>query len=75
MTRKRVVVSEEAVKRAVRRSVRASAKLENREVPADYVRPEAVQRYIDESSSRWASGYRPEPKDDGEPAAELPLET
>jgi hypothetical protein len=75
MTRKRVVVSEKAVKIAVRRSTRASAKLENREVPADYVRPEAVQRYIDESSARRASACLPEPGDDGAPGPELPLET
>lgn len=46
VTRKRVVVSKEALKRAGRRSTKASAKLENREVPDDHVRSEAVQRNL-----------------------------
>lgn len=43
---KKVVVKEVAVKKAVARATKASAKLENREVPAGYVRPAAVARYI-----------------------------
>jgi hypothetical protein len=65
MTRKRVVVSKEALKRAARRSTKASAKLENREVPDDHVRSEAVQRYIDECSSQGASD-RLQPEREGE---------
>jgi hypothetical protein len=59
----------------IRRSTRASAKLENRQVPADYVRPEVVQRYIDERSARRASACVRELEDDGEQGPELPLET
>lgn len=55
MARKRVTVSAAALKKAGRRSTRASAKLENREVPADHVRSEAVQRYLDECAVRWVS--------------------
>jgi hypothetical protein len=43
---KKVVVKKAAVKKAVARATKASAKLENREVPAGYVRPAAVARYI-----------------------------
>jgi hypothetical protein len=43
---KKVVVREVAVKNAVARATKASAKLENREVPTGYVRPAAVARYI-----------------------------
>ncbi|MCK0177102.1 hypothetical protein [Mycolicibacterium sp. F2034L] len=56
MVKRRVVVSSEAVKRAGERSTRASAKVEGREVPADYVRPAAVQRFLDDhavKSDRW----------------------
>lgn len=52
MARKRVTLSAEAVKKAGLRSTRASAKLENREVPVGHVRSEAVQRYIDNARSR-----------------------
>ncbi|VBA39305.1 hypothetical protein LAUMK13_02531 [Mycobacterium innocens] len=38
--------SKAAVKKAVARATKASAKLENREVPAGYVRPAAIARYI-----------------------------
>ena len=50
------MVSMAAVKAAGARATRASAKLENREVPADYVRPDAVQRYIDECGSGTRRG-------------------
>jgi flavin-binding protein dodecin len=43
---KKVVVKKAAVKKAVARATKASAKLENREVPAGYVRPAAVAHYI-----------------------------
>ena len=43
---KKVVVKKAAIKKAVARATKASAKLENREVPAGYVRPAAVARYI-----------------------------
>ena len=39
-------VKKAAVEKAVARSTKASAKLENREVPTGYVRPAAVTRYI-----------------------------
>lgn len=69
MTRKRVVVSDEAVKRAGRRSTRASAKLEGREVPVDHVRSEAVQRYLDECAVQRASGrLQPECESEHGPA-------
>lgn len=45
---KHVVVTEAAVRDAARRATRASAKLEERVVPADHVRSAAVQRYLDE---------------------------
>lgn len=51
MVKRRVVVSPEAVKRAREKSTRASAKLEGREVPADYVRPAAVQRFLDDHAA------------------------
>ena len=41
-----------AVKKAVARATKASAKLENREVPAGYVRPAAVARYIASRQTR-----------------------
>lgn len=56
----RVVVSREALKRATTRSTRASAKLENHEVPADHVRSAAVQRFLDDQArelSEWRKGY------------------
>jgi hypothetical protein len=51
MTRKRVVVSEAAVKRAARENTKASFKLSDREVPEDFVRSPAVERYIRERAS------------------------
>lgn len=55
---KKRVVSDEALKRATRRSTKASAKLEGRVVPDDHVQSEAVRRYIDEVSARHSSQYR-----------------
>lgn len=52
MVKRRVVVSPEAVKRAREKSTTASAKLEGREVPAEYVRPDAVQRFIDDHAAK-----------------------
>jgi len=52
VAKRRVVVSPEAVKRAREKSTRASAKLEGREVPADYVRPAAVQRFLDDHAAK-----------------------
>lgn len=43
---KKVVVSKSAVKAAGVRATKASAKLENRVVPAGYTRSAAVQAYI-----------------------------
>ena len=51
MTVRRVVVSTEALKRAIARSTKASAKLEGRELPVGFVRPAAVQRWIDQQSA------------------------
>lgn len=45
-TRKKVVVSKAAVKKAGVRATKASAKLENRVVPAGYIRSAAVRGYI-----------------------------
>ena len=59
MTRKRVVVSEAAVKKAARENTKASFKLSGHEVPADPERSPAVERYIRDQGSRHASG---EPK-------------
>ncbi len=44
----RRVVNKEAVKRAAARSTKASAKLESRTVPTDYVRTERVERFVAE---------------------------
>lgn len=69
MARKRVVVSAAALKKAGRRSTRASAKLENREVPVDHVRSEAVQRYIDECAvQRVSDRLQPERESEHGPA-------
>ncbi|XCI63720.1 hypothetical protein MPNTM1_04897 [Mycolicibacterium parafortuitum] len=56
---KRRVVSDEALKEAVRRSTIASAKIEGREVPLGHIRSDAVQRYLDDLRvSREASADR-----------------
>lgn len=46
-TPKKVVVSKAAVKKAGVRATKASAKLEGRVVPADYIRSATVQAYIE----------------------------
>ncbi|MCG8914220.1 hypothetical protein L6E12_00205 [Actinokineospora sp. PR83] len=43
---KRRVVSKSTVKRIVARSTAASARLERRMIPADYVRPESVTQFL-----------------------------
>jgi len=45
-TTKKVVVSEAAVKKAAVRAMKASAKLEGREVPPDHRRSAAVKAYL-----------------------------
>lgn len=45
-TPKKVAVKHAAVKQAVARATKASAKLEGREVPAGHMRSAAVSRYI-----------------------------
>ncbi len=42
------VVDKKAVKRAAARSTKASAKLESRTVPTDYVRTGRVERFVAE---------------------------
>jgi antitoxin VapB len=44
--RKTVTVTPAAIQAAARRNTKASARLEGREVPADFVRSPAVERYI-----------------------------
>jgi len=46
--RKTVTVTPAAIQAAARRNTKASARLEGREVPADFVRSPAVERYIAE---------------------------
>ncbi|HJT95928.1 MAG TPA: hypothetical protein VJ777_28965 [Mycobacterium sp.] len=46
MKRKTVTVAPAAIQAAARKNTKASARLEGREVPADYVRSPAVERYI-----------------------------
>jgi hypothetical protein len=45
---KRRKVSADAVARFASRSAKASAKLERRELPADYVRPVVVEQFLAE---------------------------
>lgn len=45
-------ISRQALLRAVRRSTRASAALENRSVPANAVRSERVERFLAERKPR-----------------------
>ena len=45
---KKAVVKKAVVKKVAARATKASAKLENREVPAGYVRPAAVERLLAE---------------------------
>lgn len=48
----RGVVSNEAVKKSVARSIKASAQLELRTLPAGFVRSERVERYLAERRQR-----------------------
>ncbi|WP_006247038.1 MULTISPECIES: hypothetical protein [Mycobacteriaceae] len=50
-----------AIQAAARKNTKASARLEGREVPADFVRSPAVERYIAESGTSDAIGPRYEP--------------
>jgi len=52
--RKTVTVTPAAIRAAARKNTKASARLEGREVPADFVRSPAVERYIAESGTRTA---------------------
>lgn len=54
MKRKTVSVTPAAIQAAARKNTKASARLEGREVPADFVRSPAVERYIAESGSKTA---------------------
>jgi len=51
---KRRTATDEAIKAAGARATKASAKLENREVPAGHVRSAAVQEYIAARKDRGA---------------------
>ena len=48
MKRKTVTVTPAAIQAMARKNTKASARLEGREVPADFVRSPAVERYIAE---------------------------
>jgi antitoxin VapB len=52
--RKTVAVTPAAIHASARKNTKASARLEGREVPADFVRSPAIERYIAESGSRTA---------------------
>jgi antitoxin VapB len=52
--RKTITVTAAAIKAMARRNTKASARLEGREVPADFVRSPAVERYIAECGTRTA---------------------
>ena len=56
-------MSDDAIRKAQRRSVEASARLEGRVVPAGHVRSEKAQRYIDEVAKR----RRPSKSGDDQP--------
>lgn len=51
-TQKRAIAKEAVVKKAAARATRASAKLENREVPAGYVRSASVTEFLAARQSR-----------------------
>lgn len=53
-TMKRKTISSETIKQSVSRSTRASAKLEGRTVPADFVRSQKVERFLEERRRRSA---------------------
>jgi len=57
--RKTVTVTPAAIQAAARKNTKASARLEGREVPADFVRSPAVERYIAESGRRTADALVP----------------
>jgi antitoxin VapB len=57
--RKTVTVTAAAIKAAARQNTKASARLEGREVPADFVRSPAVERYIAECGTRTADALVP----------------
>jgi antitoxin VapB len=57
--RKTVTVTPIAIQAAARKNTKASARLEGREVPADFVRSPAVERYIAESGSKTADALVP----------------
>jgi antitoxin VapB len=59
LKRKTVTVTPAAIKAAARKNTKASARLEGREVPADFVRSRAVERYIAECGTRTASALVP----------------
>lgn len=63
MVKRRVVVSPEAVKRASEKSTRASAKLEGRDLPTDYVRSAAVQRFLDDRAANPDRWRKDDPRD------------
>lgn len=61
MKRKTVTVTSAAIKTMARRNTKASARLEGREVPADFVRSPAAERYIAASGPGDAFVPRCEP--------------
>jgi antitoxin VapB len=76
--RKTVTVTPAAIHAAARKNTKASARLEGREVPADFVRSPAVDRYIAESGTRTADALVPRRETDrmiqsgaGDPADDL----
>ena len=60
MKRKTVTVTSAAIKAMARQNTKASARLEGREVPADYRRSPAVERYIAASGTGDAFALRRE---------------
>lgn len=65
MKRKTVTVTPAAIQAAARQNTKASARLEGREVPADFVRSPAVERYIAECGTRTADALLPRRETDG----------
>jgi hypothetical protein len=51
-TTRKAAFKEAVVKKAATRATKASAKLENREIPAGYVRPAAVKLLLAERQTR-----------------------
>lgn len=56
LKRKPVTVTHAAIQAAARKNTKASARLEGREVPADFVRSPAVERYIAECGTTRIAG-------------------